>query len=34
MTDKEIGVCVECGSEYLKATSQMKELCPECTHLL
>lgn len=34
MIDKNIGVCVECGSEYLKSASEMKELCPECAHIL
>lgn len=30
----EKGVCIECGSEFLRAASKMKELCPECAHIL
>ena len=34
MSEKEIGVCEECGSEYLKSASKMTALCPECAHIL
>lgn len=34
MNDKEVEICVECGSEYFKSKSKMKSLCPECTHVL
>lgn len=34
MNDKEIEICVECGSEYFKSSSKMKSLCPECAHIL
>ena len=34
MTDKEISICTECDSEYLKSASKLKALCPECAHLL
>ncbi len=30
----KIGICAECGSEYLKSTSEMLALCPECAHIL
>lgn len=30
----DIGICDECGSEYLRATSKMKALCPECASIL
>ena len=30
--DKEI--CYECKSEFYTATSEMKNLCPECAHRL
>ena len=31
---KEIKVCDECKSEYYAGTSKMKNLCPECSHIL
>jgi predicted RNA-binding Zn-ribbon protein involved in translation (DUF1610 family) len=31
---KEIKVCDECKSEYYARTSKMKNLCPECSHVL
>ncbi len=34
MSDDKIGTCVECGSEFLRSKSKMKELCPECAHRL
>lgn len=30
----KIAVCSECGSEFLKASSHMAGLCPECAHIL
>jgi predicted RNA-binding Zn-ribbon protein involved in translation (DUF1610 family) len=32
--NKEIIVCAECKSEYFAHTSKMKNLCPECAHVL
>ena len=32
--NNEIGTCVECGSEFLKSKSKMKELCAECAYQL
>lgn len=26
--------CDECGSEFLKSSSKMMALCPECAHIL
>lgn len=34
MDGKEIGICDECGSEFLRATSKMVGLCPECASIL
>ena len=38
MTDnykqKELVICDECGSEFLKGSSYMMNLCPECAHYL
>lgn len=34
MHKKEINICDECGSEYLKSKSEMKTLCPECANIL
>lgn len=34
MNKNETGICIECGSEYLKSKSKMKELCPECAYIL
>ena len=31
---QEIKICDECESEYYAGTSEMKELCPECSHYL
>ncbi len=30
----KIGVCAECGSEFLRSKSKMKGLCPECAYRL
>lgn len=32
--DQEYTICDECGSEYLKSSSKMDSLCPECAHIL
>lgn len=34
MIREEIGICVECGSEFLKSKSKMASLCTECAHVL
>lgn len=34
MEEENITICVECGSTYLKQSSKMKSLCPECAHKL
>ena len=34
MENSKIGICAECGSEFLRSKSKMKELCPECAHWL
>ena len=34
MKENEIGVCGECGSEFLKSKSKMQGLCPECASIL
>ena len=34
MNENEIIICDECGSEFLKTTSKMNRLCPECAHIL
>ena len=34
MDKNEIVICDECGSEFLKGTSKMMKLCPECSHYL
>ena len=34
MNDIEIRICVECGSQFLKSKSKMKNLCPECASIL
>ena len=34
MKNKNIIICDECGSEYLKETAKMTSLCPECSHIL
>ena len=30
----ELGICDECGSEYIRNASKLKGLCPECAHIL
>ena len=32
--NKEMKICTECKSEYYAHTSKMKDLCPECAHVL
>ena len=32
--EKEIARCEECGSEYYAGSSLMKNICPECAHVL
>ena len=34
MKNDIVAICDECGSEYLKSTSKMIGLCPECSHIL
>ena len=34
MQDNIIAVCEECGSEFLRSSSKMKGLCPECAAVL
>ena len=34
MAEKELAVCDECGSLFLKGSSKMMGLCPECAHVL
>lgn len=34
MDKKERAICDECGSEFLKKSSHMINLCPECAHYL
>ena len=34
MDDIEYAICEDCGSEFVKRSSKMKALCPECTHIL
>ena len=34
IAEKELAVCDECGSLFLKGSSQMMGLCPECAHIL
>ena len=34
MDKEKIGICEECGSEFLLSSSKMMSLCPECTHIL
>ena len=31
---EELGICDECGSEFIKSKSKMTSLCPECAHAL
>ena len=30
----DLKICAECRSEYFSHTSAMKNLCPECAHVL
>lgn len=32
--DRQVKKCAECGSEYYMNSSEMVELCPECSHQL
>lgn len=32
--EKTIKICDECNSEFFEEKSQMKNLCPECSHFL
>ena len=34
MDKMETAVCDDCGSEFLKGSSKMMALCPECAHYL
>ncbi len=34
MKDEHFVICDECGSEFVRATSAMTNLCPECAHIL
>ena len=34
MNDHSIGICDECGSEYVLEKSKMKSLCPNCAHMI
>ena len=34
MNKDNYSICDECGSEFLKSTSKMMALCPECAHVL
>lgn len=34
MDENKISICGECGSEFIKLSSKMAELCPECAHVL
>lgn len=34
MTEDKWGTCNECGSEFLKSSSKMEALCPECAHII
>ena len=29
-----VRVCEECGSAFLRSSSKMRDLCPECAHIL
>jgi predicted RNA-binding Zn-ribbon protein involved in translation (DUF1610 family) len=31
---ENVAICDECGSDYLKSTSKIMALCPECSHVL
>ena len=34
LSNRQITTCDECGSEYYLITSQLNDLCPECSHIL
>ena len=34
MNGNKYTVCNECGSRFLKSSSKMEALCPECAHVL
>ena len=34
MNKDNYSICDECGSEFLKSTSKMMALCPECAYVL
>ena len=34
MKDRVLGVCDECGSEFIISISKMKSLCPNCAHMI
>lgn len=33
MNNDKVAICIECGSQFLKSSSRMMELCPECVHI-
>ncbi len=33
MSEQLTAICIECNAEFLKESSQMKELCPKCANL-
>ncbi|MBQ8896376.1 MAG: hypothetical protein IKM32_04340 [Clostridia bacterium] len=34
MDNRSIGICDECGSEFIRERSKMTSLCPNCAHLI
>ncbi len=34
MSEILTAICIECGTEFLKNSSKMEELCPKCANLL
>lgn len=34
MKNKKYAVCNECGSKFLKSSSVMESLCPECASII
>lgn len=34
MKKDKFAICDECGSEFLRVSSKMMALCPECAHVL
>ena len=34
MEEDKYTICDECGSEYLRSSSNMMSLCPECAHVV